>query len=215
MIPVAAPSRGVRQPCPLSSKTARRDRDEPLTGAPALTIVRRHERPAPHRRHLPGDYSLALHAGCGRLFLLSRDIETPGQRTECDIGFVTWICGSTIRSRAKRDFVPLDPKRVRMYVCGPTVYDFAHIGNARPLIVEFDTCCFACCAISTAAGPRQVCAQHHGCGRQDQCTCRRARHFHPRPDRADGYRATSRRTWRRSAACRRPSSRARPSTSRR
>lgn len=38
-------------------------------------------------------------------------------------------------TRAKRDFVPLDPARVRMYVCGPTVYDFAHIGNARPLIV--------------------------------------------------------------------------------
>jgi cysteinyl-tRNA synthetase len=38
-------------------------------------------------------------------------------------------------SREKRPFVPLDPKRVRMYVCGPTVYDFAHIGNARPVIV--------------------------------------------------------------------------------
>src|SRR5258708_23998653 len=38
-------------------------------------------------------------------------------------------------SRTKEDFVPLDPKRVRMYVCGPTVYDFAHIGNARPVIV--------------------------------------------------------------------------------
>ena len=35
-------------------------------------------------------------------------------------------------TREKRDFVPLDPARVRMYVCGPTVYDFAHIGNARP-----------------------------------------------------------------------------------
>src|SRR5262249_60459618 len=38
-------------------------------------------------------------------------------------------------TREKRDFVPLDPQRVRMYVCGPTVYDFAHIGNARPVIV--------------------------------------------------------------------------------
>jgi cysteinyl-tRNA synthetase len=38
-------------------------------------------------------------------------------------------------TREKRTFVPLDPKRVRMYVCGPTVYDFAHIGNARPVIV--------------------------------------------------------------------------------
>src|SRR5438270_6186544 len=38
-------------------------------------------------------------------------------------------------TREKRSFVPLSPKNVRMYVCGPTVYDFAHIGNARPVIV--------------------------------------------------------------------------------
>ena len=38
-------------------------------------------------------------------------------------------------ARAKQDFTPIDPKAVRMYVCGPTVYDFAHIGNARPVIV--------------------------------------------------------------------------------
>jgi cysteinyl-tRNA synthetase len=38
-------------------------------------------------------------------------------------------------TREKRAFAPIDPARVRMYVCGPTVYDFAHIGNARPVIV--------------------------------------------------------------------------------
>ena len=38
-------------------------------------------------------------------------------------------------SRQKDDFAPIDPKNVRMYVCGITVYDFAHIGNARPVIV--------------------------------------------------------------------------------
>ncbi len=38
-------------------------------------------------------------------------------------------------TRQKRVFTPLDPANVRMYVCGPTVYDFAHIGNARPVIV--------------------------------------------------------------------------------
>jgi cysteinyl-tRNA synthetase len=38
-------------------------------------------------------------------------------------------------TREKRLFKPIDPNNVRMYVCGPTVYDFAHIGNARPLIV--------------------------------------------------------------------------------
>src|SRR5207237_10241849 len=38
-------------------------------------------------------------------------------------------------TREKRPFTPLDPENVRMYVCGPTVYDFAHIGNERPVIV--------------------------------------------------------------------------------
>ncbi|PWB81733.1 MAG: cysteine--tRNA ligase [Methylocystaceae bacterium] len=38
-------------------------------------------------------------------------------------------------TRAKEEFHPLDAANVRMYVCGPTVYDYAHIGNARPLIV--------------------------------------------------------------------------------
>jgi cysteinyl-tRNA synthetase len=38
-------------------------------------------------------------------------------------------------TRDKRVFTPIDPANVRMYVCGPTVYDFAHIGNARPVIV--------------------------------------------------------------------------------
>ncbi|MER9843938.1 cysteine--tRNA ligase [Mesorhizobium australicum] len=38
-------------------------------------------------------------------------------------------------TRMKEGFVPIDPLDVRMYVCGPTVYDFAHIGNARPVIV--------------------------------------------------------------------------------
>ena len=38
-------------------------------------------------------------------------------------------------TRRKEAFAPIDPAHVRMYVCGPTVYDFAHIGNARPVIV--------------------------------------------------------------------------------
>jgi cysteinyl-tRNA synthetase len=41
-------------------------------------------------------------------------------------------------AREKRDFVPADPRRITMYVCGPTVYGRAHIGNARPEVV-FDT----------------------------------------------------------------------------
>src|SRR5690606_4897651 len=42
------------------------------------------------------------------------------------------------RTRRKEEFAPLDPQDVRLYVCGPTVYDRAHLGNARPVIV-FDT----------------------------------------------------------------------------
>ena len=41
---------------------------------------------------------------------------------------------NTLRGE-KEDFVPFDAEAVRMYVCGPTVYDYAHIGNARPIIV--------------------------------------------------------------------------------
>ena len=42
------------------------------------------------------------------------------------------------KSRVKEVFTPIDPLNVRMYVCGPTVYDRAHLGNARPVVV-FDT----------------------------------------------------------------------------
>jgi cysteinyl-tRNA synthetase len=47
---------------------------------------------------------------------------------------VTLVLYNTL-SRRKAAFTPLDPTNVRMYVCGPTVYDYAHIGNARPVIV--------------------------------------------------------------------------------
>ena len=41
-------------------------------------------------------------------------------------------------TKSKEEFVPLEEGKVKMYVCGPTVYNFIHIGNARPMIV-FDT----------------------------------------------------------------------------
>ena len=41
-------------------------------------------------------------------------------------------------TRKKEEFVPMEPGKVKMYVCGPTVYNYIHIGNARPYVV-FDT----------------------------------------------------------------------------
>ena len=41
-------------------------------------------------------------------------------------------------TRQKEEFVPVHPGKVGMYVCGPTVYNYIHIGNARPMII-FDT----------------------------------------------------------------------------
>lgn len=41
-------------------------------------------------------------------------------------------------TRQKEEFVPMEEGKVKMYVCGPTVYDYIHIGNARPYVV-FDT----------------------------------------------------------------------------
>ena len=40
-----------------------------------------------------------------------------------------------VQTRSREAFVPIDPENVRMYVCGPTVYDLAHVGNARPVVV--------------------------------------------------------------------------------
>ncbi len=68
-------------------------------------------------------------------------MDTPGQQADGVIFYFAWF-DSTMDlrlydtlTREKRVFTPLDPANVRMYVCGPTVYDFAHIGNARPVIV--------------------------------------------------------------------------------
>jgi cysteinyl-tRNA synthetase len=68
-------------------------------------------------------------------------LDTPGQQADGVISSFAWF-DSTMDlklydtlTREKRVFTPLDPNNVRMYVCGPTVYDFAHIGNARPVIV--------------------------------------------------------------------------------
>ena len=47
-------------------------------------------------------------------------------------------------SNKKEKFVPINKKKIGMYVCGPTVYDDPHIGNARPLVVFISTVIKAC-----------------------------------------------------------------------
>ena len=51
---------------------------------------------------------------------------------------MTTIRLTNSKTRKKEEFRPIDPSNVRMYVCGPTVYDRAHLGNGRPVVV-FDT----------------------------------------------------------------------------
>ena len=60
-------------------------------------------------------------------------------------------------SRSKEPFTPLDAERVTMYVCGPTVYNRVHIGNARPAVV-FDTLFQSTAKPVSQCG---LCAQYH------------------------------------------------------
>ena len=70
-------------------------------------------------------------------------------------------------TRRKEPFRPIDPANVRMYACGPTVYDYVHIGNGR-MVVVFDVL-FRVLRHIYGAGARHLCAQHHRRRRQDQC----------------------------------------------
>ncbi len=63
------------------------------------------------------------------------------------------------KTRKKEVFTPLDPANVRMYLCGPTVYDRAHLGNARNVIM-FDVL-FRLLRHDIWRGSRHLCAQHH------------------------------------------------------
>ena len=59
-------------------------------------------------------------------------------------------------TRQRETFVPADAAHVRMYVCGPTVYDLAHLGNARPVVV-FDVLA----RLLRRLYPRVTYVQHH------------------------------------------------------
>ena len=58
----------------------------------------------------------------------------PILRSDNSNRLMTLVLHDTL-TREKRPFVPHDPDRVTLYVCGPTVYNYAHIGNARPAVV--------------------------------------------------------------------------------
>ncbi len=85
-------------------------------------------------------------------------------------------------TRRKEAFEPIDPAAVRVYVCGPTVYDFAHIGNARPVIV-FDVL-YPPAAPGLRAGACDLRPQRHRRRRQDQ-RARGARLSRPAVQRGD------------------------------
>src|ERR1700729_2844966 len=100
-----------------------------LDGFPRWPHGSGHARSPRHLWHLPRDYELAIR--WLRPSFLTRDHWTPGRKD----GISMELRLHDTLTKEKRAFVPLDPDNVRMYVCGPTVYDFAHIGNARPVIV--------------------------------------------------------------------------------
>jgi cysteinyl-tRNA synthetase len=82
---------------------------------------------------LPGDYSLATTLAAA-VFSPIEIFGRPASRPWGVFDHMELKLYDTL-TREKRTFKPIDPNNVRMYVCGPTVYDFAHIGNARPMIV--------------------------------------------------------------------------------
>src|SRR4051794_17980416 len=59
---------------------------------------------------------------------------SPAPRARRAVSMATLRLYNTL-TRSKNPFAPINPTNVRMYACGPTVYDFAHIGNSRPVIV--------------------------------------------------------------------------------
>ena len=113
-------------------------------------------------------------------------------------------------TRQRERFVPLDPAHVRMYVCGPTVYDLAHLGNARPVVV-FDVLA----RLLRRLFPR-VTYVRNITDVDDKINARAAEQR--RADRAPSPRGPSpisTPTWQPSAPCRRTRSRAPPTMSRR
>ena len=130
-------------------------------------------------------------------------------------GPVTLTLYNTL-TRRKEPFRPIDASNVRMYACGPTVYDYAHIGNARPAIV-FDVLFRL---LRHIYGAEHVTYVRNITDVEDKINARAAEAYpdmpsergDPQADRGNGE-AVSTPTSRRSGACRRRWSRARRNTS--
>ena len=113
-------------------------------------------------------------------------------------------------AREKRVFIPADPKRVTMYVCGPTVYSRAHIGNARPAVV-FDVLARL---LRHVYGPDSLVYARNVTDVDDKIIeAARAEGVDPSAITARYERPLSARTWARSACSRRRSRRTPPSMS--
>ena len=103
--------------------------------------------------HLPDYYSLASKLAWPFSSPKNQDDNAKVQPGACVIrSYAEWEIGMdglpelilyNTLTREKAVFTPIDPDNVRMYVCGPTVYDFAHIGNARRS--SSSTCSTGCC----------------------------------------------------------------------
>src|SRR5215211_7180336 len=78
-----------------------------------------------------GDTSLCPHSAFQHR---AHPPRSPAPRARRAVSMATLRLYNTL-TRSKNPFAPIDPSNVRMYACGPTVYDNAHIGNARPVIV--------------------------------------------------------------------------------
>ena len=59
--------------------------------------------------------------------------------------------------KKKEDFIPADPNHVRMYTCGPTVYNYAHIGNARPAVISD----LACSSLTLFISEGYICFKYY------------------------------------------------------
>jgi cysteinyl-tRNA synthetase len=112
-------------------------------------------------------------------------------------------------ARGKERFVPLDPDHVRVYVCGPTVYDLAHLGNARPVVV-FDVLA----RLLRSVYPRVTYARNIT-DVEDKIIERAASSGEASTSSPRAPRPTTTATWPRSATCRRTWSRGPPARSRR